>query len=137
MNDFWGAVMLFVAANWWWLLILLFTVGGSIMEFLGDTFSTLFKHLGQRRGLKSQIKDLKRQLKAKDAELSRAHKLLEGGRPIPALTAGSSGSEPRMARLLDRVQATDSAVPQLPLNLRQEIDAELERFYAIDDKEKS
>jgi hypothetical protein len=134
MNDFWGAVMIFIAANWWWVLPIFFTVVGSIMEFFGDTFSTLFKHLGQRRGLKSQIKDLKRQLKAKDAELSRAHKLLEGGRPVGALP---SGSEPRMARLLDRVQATDSAVPQLPLNLREEIDAELKRFYAIDDKEKS
>ena len=38
-DDFWGAVLIFIAANWWWLLILLFTVGGTILEFLGDTFS--------------------------------------------------------------------------------------------------
>jgi len=129
MNDFWGAVLIFIAANWWWLLILFFMVGGTILEFLGDTFSAMFKALGRRQRLKNQIRSLKRELAAKNQELERAHKLLGSHRPLalPPL-----GAEARMARLLDRVQATDSAMPQLPQNLRDEIDNELTRFYAVD-----
>lgn len=133
------AVMVFLSVNWWWLLIIGFCVGGTFFEWLGGAFSTLFKSFGQRRGLKAQIKDLKRQLKAKNEELNRAHKLLGvGGRSVIAsLPTGNAGTEPRMARLLDRVQATDSALPQLPLNLREEIDAELERYYTGPKQEKS
>lgn len=33
------------------------------------------------------------------------------------------------ARLLDRVRASDDAIPQLPIGLRREVDAFLDRFY--------
>ncbi|QYN17510.1 hypothetical protein [Amycolatopsis sp. DSM 110486] len=119
MNEFWH----FLGENWALLLVALFFFGEGIAEFFGRGFSSLIVVLAERRKLTAENKDLRRQLKARGAELKRAHGLLATSRPaLP-----DSDAHARMSLLLFRVQATDSAMPQLPLDLRQDIDTELTR----------
>jgi len=115
-----------------WSFVLIVSVGSSIGE-------------GLRRGLSGRRANqrLRGELKATKAEVARLHE--SRSTAVPALAAGQSADPAGVAALaglarsaladrmhaldlLTQVQATDRAWPQLPQELRDEIDAALLRL---------
>lgn len=119
-----GVVLLnWLANNFWWLILFLFVF------FSGS--GTLERILGRQRRISRMKGELENSLhmqKAVTRENKRLHgmveRLLSGG--PPEACAHWTGPDPHhLLDLLRRVQATDVVVPQLPQQLRADIDATL------------
>jgi hypothetical protein len=123
----------FITDNLGWIIVLLFVFGGAILEVFSDWIGALVKSLSGR----GKNRQLKASIKAKDAELARAHDLLTAMGPGRAIVMPPPDprieTAARMARLLDKVQEADTALPQLNSELRAQIDAELEQFHVQPD----
>lgn len=115
----------FLENNIWWIFLALFFGGGALLEAFGKGLSGR----GANRRLRAK-------LKLRTQELERTQKLLETiagnhGTPVSTLALIESGNQAsRMARLLDKVQEADTALPQLTDSLRTEIDDELDAYHA-------
>ena len=112
--------------DWHWILFIFLVFGGGdlVMGMVSGTGSHLSRVLSGRRKnavLKAKIKTLEK----------------ERGRPgaLTTLPAVNSDTDYLMV-LLTRVQATDDALPQLPRQLRDDIDAVLKPPESYRGKEK-
>lgn len=118
----------FVNDNIWWVIIFGFLFGGGLMEGLSKVFDG-------RRKAAAAVK----RAKAAEKETARLERLLMTSMDRRELTAGAPDSE-LVSRaqqaitdryealgLLRDVQSSDKAFPQLPQDLRDEIDELIER----------
>lgn len=101
--------------DWGWLLIIGLVFGG------GDIIGRILSGRGANTKLRAENKILKAQTKRSDQYLQQM--LRQSGATVV--------TNPRHEALLWRVQATDTAVPQLPQELRADIDAVLAETPAI------
>lgn len=121
--------------DWGWLLVLAAVCGG------GDVVARALSGRRANARLRGELKATKAELKGARAELQRMHELVASttrvltsggdGADVAALAEQARGALDDRAHVLDllsQVQAADRAYPQLPQELREDLDHALLRL---------